>query len=75
MHKLGRELENCRMQYRSLQNEADAVYESYALKQMRVAYYRNRADEITLQMQEITCKIENAELELARLAEEYYRPK
>lgn len=75
LHKLGKELENCRMQYRSLQKEADALYESYALKQMEAADYRSRADEITLQMKEITCKIENTELELARLTEEYQRSK
>lgn len=75
LHKLGKELENCRMQYRSLQKEADALYEGYALKQMEAADYRSRADEITLQMKEIKCKIENTEQELARLTEEYQRPK
>lgn len=75
LHKLGSKLEDCRMQRRSLQKEADALYESYALKQMGAADYRNRADEITLQMQEITGKIESTELILARLTEEYHRPK
>lgn len=75
LHKLGRELENCRMQHRSLQKEADALYESYALKQTGTADYRNRADEITLHIQEIACKTENAELESARIVEKYHRPK
>lgn len=75
LHKLGKELENCRIQYRSLQKEADALYESYALKQMEAADYRSRTDEITLQMKEIKCKIENTELEIAGVTEEYQRPK
>lgn len=75
LHKLGKKLENCRMQYHSLRKEADALYESYAIKQMEAADYRSRADEITLQMKEIKCNIENTELELARLTEEYQRPK
>lgn len=75
LYRLGKELETCRMQRRSLQKEADALYESYALKQMGSTDYRSRADEITLQMQEIACKKENAERELARLTEEYHRPK
>lgn len=75
LHKLGRELESFRIQHRSLQKEADTLYENYALKKMEAADYRNRADEITSQMQEIACKIENAELELARLTEEYNQPK
>ncbi|MCM1194105.1 MAG: recombinase family protein [Acetatifactor muris] len=75
LHRLGRDMENSRMQYRSLQKEADVLYESYALKQMGVADYRSRADGIALQMQELTRKIEKAEQELARLTEEYHRPK
>lgn len=75
LHKLGRELESFRIQHRSLQKEADTLYENYALKKMEAADYRNRADKITSQMQKIACKIENAELELARLMEEYHQPK
>ncbi len=75
LHRLGRDVENSRVQYHGLQKEADALYESYALKQMDAVDYRRRADEIALQMQELTCKIERAERELAGLTEEYSRPK
>ena len=75
LHRLGRDVENSQVQYHGLQKETDALYESYALKQMDAADYRRRADEIALQMQELTCKIERAERELAGLTEEYHRPK
>lgn len=75
LRRLGRDMENSRMQYRNLQKEADALYESYALKQTEATDYRSRADGIALRMQELTCKIEKAEQELARLTEEYHRPK
>lgn len=75
IYKLGREVENSRMQRRSLQKEMDALYESYALKQMGAADYRRRADESALKVQELTCKIEKVEMELARLKEEYSYPK
>lgn len=75
LHKLSRELESFRIQHRSLQKEADALYESYAVKQMGAADYRNRADEITLQMQETACKIDTAERKCSRLTEEYHHPK
>lgn len=51
LYRRSRELENCRMQYHSLQKEADTLYESYALKQTGAMDYRSRADEITLQVQ------------------------
>lgn len=75
LSRLNKELGNYRMQYQSLQTEKDTLYESYAVKQIGAGEYRSRADEIDLQMQELSCKIEEAELAFSRLTEEYRRPK
>lgn len=61
--------------HRSLQAEKDTLYESYAVKQIGAGEYRSRADGIALQMQELSCKIEETELAISRLTEEYHRPK
>lgn len=63
------------MQYRSLQTEKDTLYENYAVKQIEAGEYRSRADGIALQMEELSCKIEEAELAFGRFTEEYNRPK
>lgn len=74
-NKLKKELSDYRMQYRSLQTEKDRLYESYAAKQMDAGEYRSRADGIALHMQELSCKIEEAELAFNNLTKEYQRPK
>ena len=74
-NRLNKELGNYRTQYRSLQTEKDTLYENYAVKQIEAGEYRSRADGIALQMQELSCKIEEAELAFGRLTEEYNQPK
>lgn len=74
-NRLNKELGNYRMQYRSLQTEKDTLYENYAVKQIEAGEYRSRADGIALQMQELSCKIEEAEIAFGRFTEEYNRPK
>lgn len=74
-NRLNKELGTYRTQYRSLQAEKDTLYESYAIKQIGAGEYRSRTDGIALQMQELSCKIEETELAISRLTEEYHRPK
>ncbi len=74
-NRLKKELGDYRTQYRILQTEKDTLYESYAVKQIGAREYRSRADGIALQMEELSCKIEEAELAFGRLTEEYNRPK
>lgn len=74
-NRLNKELGNYRTQYQSLQTEKDTLYESYAVKQIGAGEYRSRADGIALQMQELSCKIEETELAFGRLTEEYNQPK
>ena len=73
--KLNRERENSQRSYHDLQKEKDRLYERYALGQMEVEDYREKADEIDSQMREPSCKIEEAELRYNRLAEEYMQQK
>lgn len=75
LNRLNKELGNYRAQYRNLQTEKDILYESYAVKQIGAGEYRSRADEIDLQMQKLSCKIEEADSAFSRLTEEYHRPK
>lgn len=75
LHKLKKELENCRMRYRNLQKEADNLYESYALKQMEASKYRRLADEAALQMQELSYKIEETERKYNLIKGESQQPK
>ena len=51
------------------------MYENYAVKRIGAVEYRSMADGIALQMEELSCKIEEAELAFSRFAEEYNRPK
>ena len=74
-NRLNKELGNYRTQYQSLQTEKDTLYENYAVKQIEAGEYRSRADGIALQMEELSCKIEEAELAFGRFTEEYNRPK
>lgn len=74
-NRLTKELGNYRILYQDLQTEKVILYEKYAIKQIGAGEYRSRADGIALQMQELTCKIEETELEWSRLTEEYHRPK
>ena len=73
--RLDKELGDYRIQYCNLQAEKDSLYESYASRQIEAGEYRSSADEITLQMQELSGKIEETELALNRIAEECHRPK
>ena len=75
LSRLKKELENYRRQYRRLQTEKDTLYENYAVKRIGAVEYRSMADGIALQMEELSCKIEEAELAFSRFAEEYNRPK
>jgi chromosome segregation ATPase len=75
LNELNKELGTYRTQYRNLQVEKDRLYESYAAKQIGAGEYRSKADGIALQMQELSCKIEETELAFSRLTEEYNRPK
>lgn len=75
MDRLNKELGNYRTQYRGLQAERDTLYENYAIKRIEAGEYRSRADGITSQMQELSCKIEETEQAFSRLTEEYHRPK
>lgn len=75
LNRLNKELGNYRTQYQSLQTEKDTLYESYTVKQIGAGEYRSRADGIALQMQELSCKIEETELAFGRFMEEYNRPK
>lgn len=75
LNRLNKELGNYRTQYRSLQTEKDTLYENYAVKKIGAGEYRSKADEIALQMQELSCKIEKTEFAFSRLTEEYHRPK
>lgn len=70
-----KELGDYRTRYRSLQSEKDTLYEMYAMKQISAGEYRIRVDGITLQIQELSCKMEEMELASDRLKEEYARPK
>lgn len=70
-----KELGDYRKRYQSLQSEKDTLYEIYAMKQISAGEYRSRMDGITLQVQELSCKMEEAELTSDRLKEEYDRPK
>lgn len=74
-NRMNKELCDYRIQYRNLQTEKDRLYESYAAKQMEAGEYRSRADGTALQMQELCSKMEETELALNRLSEEYRRPK
>ncbi len=56
--------------HRSLQAEKDRLYESCAAKQIGAGKYRSSADGIALQMQELSCKIEETELAFGRLTED-----
>ena len=75
LQKLGKDRENFRRQYHDLQKEKDTLYELYASGQMDASQYRNKADESALQMQELSCKMEETERQYSRIEEEHQRPK
>lgn len=75
LQKLGKDRENFRKQYRDVQKEKDTLYELYASGQMDAACYRHKADESALQMQELSCKMEETERQYSWIEEEYERPK
>lgn len=67
LDRRNKELGSYRTQYRILQSEKDRLYEKYAAKQIGAGEYRHRADGIALQMQELSCRIEETEQEHSRL--------
>lgn len=75
LQRLAKEKENCKGQYSRLQKEKDFLYEGYVSKQMGADDYREKADAITLQMRELSCKLENVEIKYSQTMQEYLKPK
>ena len=61
------------MLFRSLQAEADALYESYAFGSVQAISYRQKADGIKEQIASLSAEEEKHGKELEQLQEEYRR--
>ncbi len=71
--RLEKKITEGRSRKKQLQAEVDALYESYALGEIRAALYRQKADGIKEQVALLTAEEEKYEEELKRLREECRR--
>lgn len=67
---LKRKLEEYRREIKQIQEQKDALYEKYALRQLDQREYRKRADELTEQFASLSIKKEKAAGKLAALEKE-----